>query len=81
MIALATVSSMAFAAPGFAQTDMSMGHNMLTGALYNYFSANGLPTESIGDLTIGQIAQIKDVIDGDENEGNKKNRIMAITDQ
>ena len=80
IIALATVSSMAFAVPAFSQSAMGQGADMLTGALFNYFTLNELPTDGIMDLSLGQIAQIKGIIDGDESVGDKKNRVMAIVE-
>lgn len=77
MIALATVAALA-SAPAFAQSSASQGFDMLTGSLYNSFNAMGIDTSGINDLSLSQVAQIKDVIDGDVSDGSKKSRIKAI---
>jgi len=80
LIALATVAALA-SAPAFAQSTTSQGFDMLTGSLYNSFTSMGIETAGIQDLSLSQIAQIKDVLDGDVSDGNKKSRIKAIMAQ
>ena len=60
---------------------MDMEFNMLTGAIFNELKSRGLPTDNIDQLSLSQIATIKDIIDGDEPEGTKSNRIQAILDR
>ncbi|MEM6638036.1 MAG: hypothetical protein AAF667_19335 [Pseudomonadota bacterium] len=41
--------------------------------------ANDVPASVVGTLTLGQIAQIKAIMDnGDLNDGEKRNRVKAI---
>jgi len=64
-----------------ASMAMDMEFNMLTGAIFNELKSRGLPTDGIDDLSLSQIAIIKDIIEGDEPEGNKTNRIQAILER
>ena len=75
-----TLSVAAATAQDSMGTEMSMGFNMLTGAVFNGLRALGLPTDGINDLTLAQIAQIKAFIDEDMVSG-QKGRIKAILDQ
>lgn len=81
MMAIATVAALALAAPAAAQSTANQGYDMLTGALFNAFTSMGIETDQLGELSLSQIAQIKDVLDGDVSDGNKKARIEAILDQ
>jgi hypothetical protein len=74
----AATISLAAAAPAISQQDMSMGFNMLTGAVYNELVSRGLPTDNIQSLTLSQLAIIKSIIDSDDSEGKKTNGIKAI---
>ena len=61
---------------------MEQEFNMLTGAVYNALSGIGADTDGIGELTIGQIAQIKGILDsGDLSNDEKKDRVAAIMAQ
>jgi len=81
LIALATASMIAMTAPVLAQSSANQGYDMLTGALFNAFVSMGIDTSSLGELSLGKIAQIKDVLDGDVPDGRKKDRIEAIIAQ
>ncbi|GFE66432.1 hypothetical protein [Litoreibacter roseus] len=78
LLALATATTLAFAAPALAQSSANQGYDMLTGALYNSFNELGIDTSSLNELSLSQVAQIKNVLDGDESGGVKKDRIEAI---
>ena len=78
IIALATATMISLTAAAPAVHAMGMEFNMLTGAVFNELRTRGLPTEGIHDLTLGQLAQIKAIVDGDDGEGNKTQRIRAI---
>ncbi|WP_299821904.1 hypothetical protein [uncultured Jannaschia sp.] len=56
---------------------MGEGYNMLQTALMSDFERMGIPTEELDNLTLGQIAAIKEVVE-DEDESNQKNQIEAI---
>lgn len=81
LIAIATAATLAMAAPLAAQSSANQGYDMLTGALFNSFVAMGISTDKLGELSLSQVAQIKDVLDGDVSDGNKKARIEAIMAQ
>ncbi|UWQ20893.1 hypothetical protein [Jannaschia sp. W003] len=57
--------------------NMSEGFNMLQTALMADFERMGIPTDTLDDLTLGQIAAIKQIVES-EDESNQKNRIEAI---
>lgn len=52
--------------------------NMLTGKVYNELAIRDIDTSTIQDLTVGQLAAIKAVLDSDDSEGKKTSRIKAI---
>jgi len=76
--ALATVATLTLTGMAPAVSAMDMEFNMLTGAVFNELRARGLPTENIDKLTLGQIAIIKGILDGDDGEGKKTQNIRAI---
>ena len=78
ILALATVASLALSAPLAAQSTTSQGLDMLTGALFNQFVSMNIPTDQLSSLSLSQVAQIKDILDGDVADGQKKSRIEAI---
>lgn len=82
LLALVTAASIsvAAAAPVTAQ-GMSMGFDMLTGAVFNALQSRGLPTDNINDLSLSQIATIKGILDSDDNDGQKTRSIKAILDR
>ncbi len=77
MTALA-IAAAAATTGGTAAVAMDMEFNMLTGAVFNELRSRNLPTENIDKLSLSQIAIIKGIVDGDESEGEKTNRIQAI---
>ncbi|MEL6801809.1 MAG: hypothetical protein AAFO80_18210 [Pseudomonadota bacterium] len=78
VLALATAVATTGATASMA---MDMEFNMLTGAIFNELKGRNLPTDNINELSLSQIATIKDIIDGDEPEGQKTNRIQAILER
>lgn len=78
IIALATAATVSFAAFAPAVQAMDMEFNMLTGAVYQELKQRNLPTDGINNLTLSQIAIIKGIVDSDDSEGQKSNRIKAI---
>ena len=78
IVALATATMISLTAAAPAVHAMGMEFNMLTGAVFNELRTRGLPTESIHDLTLGQLSQIKGIVDGNDSEGNKTQQIRAI---
>ncbi|WP_299651822.1 hypothetical protein [uncultured Jannaschia sp.] len=73
--AAATIAALSTGA-AFAQT-MGEGYNMLQTALMSDFERMGIPTEELDNLTLGQIAAIKEVVES-EDESNQKSQIEAI---
>ncbi|MEM9798646.1 MAG: hypothetical protein AAF919_19320 [Pseudomonadota bacterium] len=61
-----------------AAQSMSEGLNMLQAALVNDFQQMGIPVSALFDLTLGQIAAIKSIVESDDNDSQKKGRIEAI---
>ena len=82
LIALATAASisMAAVAPAMAQS-MDMGFSMLTGAVFNELRQRGIPTDNVDNLTVSQLAQIKNILNDDMSEGQKTTRIEAIVNR
>ncbi|WGH79182.1 hypothetical protein [Jannaschia ovalis] len=82
LTALATAATLTFGGTA-AMADahagmMNEGFNMLQTALMADFEQLGIPTDTLDDLTLGQIAAIKAVVEGDEANPEKKGRIEAI---
>ena len=77
---LATVAAIAFGGAAVAQdrTVVGAGFSMLQTALVSDFERMGIPTDTLNNLTLGQIAAIKQVVESDDQEGQKKGRIEAI---
>ena len=75
LAAAATIAALSTGAT-FAQT-MGEGYNMLQTALMSDFERMGIPTEELDNLTLGQIAAIKEVVES-EDESNQKSQIEAI---
>lgn len=65
IMALATASAIAFAAMAPSAQAMENEFNMLTGAIYNAFVTMGLPTDKIQDLSLSEVAQIKNLLEQD----------------
>ncbi|MCK0165926.1 hypothetical protein MWU52_00025 [Jannaschia sp. S6380] len=79
--AVVLAATMAFGGAALADGHAGQGFNMLQTALMNDLERLGIDPSSMGDdLTLGEIASIKSVIDSNENESQKKNRIQAIID-
>ena len=57
---------------------MSEELTMLESAVTREFSSLGIQDISMGDLSLGQLELIKRVLESDDNNNEKKNRIMAI---
>lgn len=73
-IALTTIMA-SVSLPAFA---MGPEVNMLTGKVYNELAARDIDTSHISDLSLGQLATIQNIVESDESEGNKTNRIKAV---
>lgn len=76
--ALFTAASIAFAAAAPTVQAMEQEFNMLTGKVYNELKTRGLPTDNIDNLSLSDIAIIVAIINSDESEGNKTQRIEAV---
>ncbi len=80
LVALATAAliSVAAAAPAISQT-VGVGFNTLTGFVFNELNKRKLPTDTIGTLSLNQIAAIRSILDdGELHENEKTDRIKAI---
>ena len=77
ILALATAATITLAPAVQAQT-MEMEFNMLTGAVFNALQSRGISTEGINDLSLSEIATIKNILGSDESEGQKTQRIEQI---
>ncbi|MCK0169429.1 hypothetical protein MWU52_17895 [Jannaschia sp. S6380] len=78
----ATIATVAALTAGTAFADahspsMGEGFDMLQTALMSDFEQMGIPTDTLDNLTLGQIAAIKTIVESDE-EDNQKQRIEAI---
>ncbi|SDZ53576.1 hypothetical protein SAMN05444004_11992 [Jannaschia faecimaris] len=72
LIALATGSA-------FADGHTGQGFSMLQTALMSELERIGIDPTTMGDdLTLGQVATIKSIVDSDDNDSQKKGRIEAI---
>lgn len=78
ILALATAATIGLTGAAVA---MDMEFNMLTGAIYNELKARNLPTDNIDGLSLSQIATIKGILDSDDSEGEKTQRIKTILDR
>ncbi|CUH38066.1 hypothetical protein JSE7799_01361 [Jannaschia seosinensis] len=81
--ALATAATLSFSGMAFAEAHMSAssmneGYNMLQTALMSDFDRLGIPTDTMDDLTLGQIAAIKSILESDDDENQTKVQIEAI---
>ena len=74
--AIAAAATMSFGGIAAAQS-MGEGYDMLTAALMSDFERLDIPTDTMDNLTIGQLAAIKNVLE-DGDESNDKNQIEAI---
>ena len=79
LAAAATIATLS-AGAAFAEAhtvSMGEGYNMLQTALMSDFERMGIPTEQLDNLTLGQIAAIKDIVES-EDESSQKRQIEAI---
>lgn len=83
IIAAATAAALTLGtvAPAAAQMTMRDGTNMLTGMVYNEFVTRGIPTDTVSDLSLAQLAQIQGILNSGESESQKTQRIEAIVAQ
>ena len=77
ILALATAATITLAPAVQAQT-MEMEFNMLTGAVFNALQSRGLPTDNIQELSLSEIATIRNILNSDESEGQQTQRIETI---
>lgn len=76
ILALATASAIAFAALAPSAQAMENEFNMLTGAIYNEFVAMGLPTDKINELSLAEVAEIKNLLEGDGMGADSKIKLI-----
>lgn len=75
----AAAALIAISGAAFADGHANQGFNMLQAALMDGLNDVGIdPSVLSDDLTLGQIATIKSILDSDENMSQKKGRIEAI---
>ncbi|MEO0911465.1 MAG: hypothetical protein AAFY59_00525 [Pseudomonadota bacterium] len=77
-IALSTATVLAAAAFAPAAVAMDQELSMLEQAVNNQFGQLGIEDVAMGDLTLGQLALVKNVLESDDTTANKKRRIEAI---
>jgi hypothetical protein len=80
-IALATGLALSAGTAASAMTDedsVTMGENMLTGALYNSLSSQGFPTEGIAKLTLSEVVLLNSLLSSDENSASRHSQIELI---
>ncbi len=78
---IATISALTFGGAAIAQTapsGMGEGYDMLQTALMSDFEQMGIPTSELDNLTLGQVAAIKGIVESEGNESQKKGEIEAI---
>ncbi|WP_179381581.1 hypothetical protein [Jannaschia marina] len=67
------------AGAAFADGHAGQGFNMLQTALMSELERIGVDPASMGDdLTLGEIATIKTIVDSEDSDAQKKGRIEAI---
>lgn len=75
----AAALSLSAAAPAAFAQDLGDEMNMLTGAVFNALSRFGVDTTGISNLTLAQIAQLREVLSGDSmSDAQKRNEINRI---
>lgn len=82
IITAAAIAALALGVAAHAQEDpaMSQGFNMLTGAVYNALNSQGFDTSNINNLSLSQIALIRNLLT--EDMGNsERQRIEQILAQ
>lgn len=79
LTALATAAALSFGAVSVAHAQtMGEGYDMLQAALVGDFERLGIPTETLDDLTLGQVAAIKNIVESEDNDNQTKGQIEAI---
>lgn len=81
--ALALAAGLAFSVStaASAMTDdemVSMGHSMLTGALYNGLQAQGYPTDGIENLTLNEVVLLNSLLNSDDSPATRDGQIKLI---
>ena len=79
--ALAVIASLATGSLATSANAMGTELNMLTGAIFNELVSRNIATDNIQELTISQLAQIKDILENDDSEGRKTQDIKAIVNR
>jgi hypothetical protein len=79
--AYALTAAIAFAATAGVAQDISMGQNMLTGALFNELRAQGYETNHIDKLTLNEIAVINNLLNNDDMAAERDGQIKLITER
>jgi hypothetical protein len=74
---VATAAALSFGTIASAQS-MGEGYNMLQAALISDFQDLGIPTDALDDLTLSQIAAIKDIVESQDGSSQKAGQIEAI---
>lgn len=67
-----------------AMTDpevMSMGHSMLTGAVFNSLSAQGYSTDGIENLTLNEVALLRTLLTDDMDQATRDGQIELILER
>ncbi|RDC71296.1 hypothetical protein DLJ49_14840 [Rhodovulum sp. 12E13] len=82
IITAAALTALTLGVAAHAQEDPAMGQgfNMLTGAVYNALSAQGFDTSNINDLSLSEIAQIRNLLTGDMGNSERQ-RIELILER
>jgi hypothetical protein len=81
LTALATIATLSFGSVALADAhspSMGEGFDMLQTALVGDFERLDIPTDVLDDLTLGQIAAIRSVVESEENDNQTKGQIEAI---
>lgn len=82
IITAAALTALTLGVSAHAQEDpaMSQGFSMLTGAVYNALNSQGFDTTNINNLSLSEIAQIRNLLTGDMGNSERQ-RIELILDR
>ena len=69
------------AAPAVSQSTLEMGQSMLTGALFNALRAEGFSTDGIDKLTLGEVANLRTILNGDASRSQKAGQVNVILER
>ncbi|MEO0830190.1 MAG: hypothetical protein AAFY03_06985 [Pseudomonadota bacterium] len=69
------------AAPAVSQDTLAMGQSMLTGALFNALRAEGFSADGIDKLTLGEVAQLRGILNGDASRNEKAGQVSLILER